>query len=520
MSLYRAFVTVGGLTAISRVLGFLRDVLIAAVLGTGVVADAFVVAFRIPNLFRAFFAEGAFNSAFVPLFAKRLEREGASDARRFAEEALALLTAVLIVFLLLAQFAMPWIVTVIAPGFVDQPEKFGLAVLLTRITFIYLLCISLAALAAGVLNALGRFAAAAAAPILMNIVMGIVLIAAAWLGFYQAPEAGLMLAWAVAFAGFAQLFMLAVAVSRQGMNLRFRLPRITPAMKRLAMLGLPGLVTAGITQINVTVATMIASLQESAVSYLYYADRLNQLPLGIVGIAIGVVLLPELSRQLAANNAPGAMASMNRSLEFALLLALPAAAALMLIPLPIIRVLFERGAFTESDSHAVAAALAAFAAGLPAFVMTRVFLPGFFAREDVRTPMLFAGVGMIANVGLALFLFPRLGHVGLAVAASAAGWVNMLLLLVTLIRRGHFRPDSGFLRRAPLIVLSTAVMGAVLWLAADRVPDYLPSGGDGSLSRTLALAVLIGAGLLAYGAAVQITGAFRYAHLKKAFARG
>lgn len=519
MSLYRAFLTVGGLTGASRVLGFVRDVLTAAVLGTGWVADAFVVAFRIPNLFRALFAEGAFNAAFVPLFAKRLEHEGETEARRFAEEALALLVAALVVTLLLAQLVMPWLVSLIAPGFTDQPEKFALAVVLTRITFIYLLCISLVALAAGVLNALGRFAAAAAAPILLNLVMATVLAIAAWIGFYQAPEAGLMLAWGVALAGFAQLLLLAIAASRQNMNLRFRRPRFTPGMKRLALLGLPGVAAAGITQINVTVGTMIASLQESAVSYLYYADRLNQLPLGIVGIAIGVVLLPELSRQLAANNVQGAMASQNRSLEFALLLTLPAAAALIVIPLPIIQVLFERGAFEAGDSKAVAAALAAYAAGLPAFVMTRVFLPGFFAREDVRTPMIFTAAGMLTNVGLALFLFPRLGHVGLAAAASVAGWLNTSLLFFTLVRRGHFKADKAFARRVPLIVVSAGCMSVALWFIADRLAPYF-APDNGTPTQVLALGVLVGAGMAVYAVSAQVTGAFRYSNFKKAFARG
>lgn len=518
MNLYRAFVTVGGLTAISRVLGFVRDVLTAAVLGTGWVADAFVVAFRIPNLFRALFAEGAFNSAFVPLFSKRLEAEGQAEARRFAEEALALLVAALVVTLIIAQIAMPWVVTAIAPGFTGDAEKFELAVLLTRITFTYLLCISLVALASGVLNALGRFAAAAAAPILLNVVMASVMGVAALLGLHGKPEAGLMLAWGVAFAGFAQLLFIALAAARQRMNLRFRRPRMTPGMKRLLLLGLPGIATAGITQVNITVGTMIASMQESAVSYLYYADRLNQLPLGIVGIAIGVVLLPDLSRRLAANDLPGAMASQNRSLEFALLLALPAAAALVIIPLPIIQVLFERGAFTSTDTLAVAAALAAYAAGLPAFVMTRVFLPGFFAREDVRTPMIFAGAGMIANIVIALYLFPRIGHVGLAISASAAGWLNTLLLFFTLMRRGHFRADRAFARRIPLILLSVGLMGAVLWYLSQELARFF-SPTNGLAVQLGALAMLIGSGVAVYALASQVTGAFRLSNLKKAFAR-
>jgi putative peptidoglycan lipid II flippase len=302
------------------------------------------------------------------------------------------------------------------------------------------------------------------------------------------------------------------------MNLRFRRPRLTPGMKRLILLGLPGIVTAGITQVNITVGTMIASQQASAVSYLYYADRVNQLPLGIVGIAIGVVLLPELSRQLASGNVAGAMASQNRSLEFALLLTLPAAAALMVIPFPIIAVLFERGAFSQGDSMAVAVALAAYAAGLPAFVMTRVFLPGFFAREDIRTPMIFAAAGMVTNIALALILFPRMGHVGLAIAASAAGWLNAMLLFATLVRRGHFRADKAFARRIPLILLSAGLMSAGLWFAERALSPYFEASNAAG-TRLLALALLIGVGALTYAISAQITGAFRYSNLRKAFAR-
>ncbi|NJM33636.1 MAG: murein biosynthesis integral membrane protein MurJ, partial [Rhodomicrobium sp.] len=330
MKLYRSIATVSGFTAISRLLGFVRDMLIAAVLGAGLVADAFFVAFRLPNLFRSLFAEGAFNSAFVPLFTKRLKEDGMETARRFAEEALAVLLFALLFVTIAAEIAMPWLVSFIAPGFADNPEKFDLAVLLTRITFPYLFCMSLTALSAGLLNAMGRFAAAAAAPILLNVITIGAMILAASFHLYNQPEAAMILAWAVTVAGFTQLALLAIMARRQGMDLGFRIPRLTPGVRRLFTLAGPGVVTAGITQINLFIGTMIASLAEGAVSYLYYADRINQLPLGIVGIAIGVVLLPELSQKLAADNPGSAMHSHNRALEFALLLTLPAAAALVI----------------------------------------------------------------------------------------------------------------------------------------------------------------------------------------------
>ncbi len=519
MKLYRSIATVSGFTAISRVLGFVRDMLIAAVLGAGPVADAFFVAFRLPNLFRSLFAEGAFNSAFVPLFSKNLQSAGQNGARNFAEEALAVLLTALLIMTILAEIAMPWLVAFIAPGFGDNPEKFDLAVLLTRITFPYLLCMSLAALAAGILNALGRFAAAAAAPIILNFVLSAALIVAASLGLHDRPEAAMMLAWAVSIAGFAQLAFLAIAARNQDMNLRFRLPRLTPQVNRLFALALPGIATAGITQINLFVGTMIASLAEGAVSYLYYADRINQLPLGIVGIAIGVVLLPELSQKLNGGDAKAAMNSHNRSLEFALLLTLPAAAALCVVPGPIIQVLFERGAFSSADTGAVAAALTAFAIGLPASVLIRVFLPGFFAREDTRTPMIYAGISAAVNIAGSLSLFFVLGHVGIAIATSLAAWTYAVLLGVTLVRRGHFEPDAGVKRRGVLIAVASAVMALALWGASAPLERFF-APGNGIMVQLLALGALIAGGGMVYLAMAQLTGAANYRALWRSMARG
>lgn len=519
MKLYRSIATVSGFTALSRVLGFVRDMLTAAVLGAGPVADAFFVAFRLPNLFRSLFAEGAFNSAFVPLFSKNLQSDGTDGARNFAEEALAVLLVALLFITILAEIAMPWLVAFIAPGFGENPEKFDLAVLLTRITFPYLLCMSLTALAAGILNALGRFAAAAAAPIILNVVLSAAMILAASIGLRDRPEAAVMLAWAVSVAGFAQLAWLAIAAGRQGMNLRFRRPRLTPQVKRLFALALPGIATAGITQINLFVGTMIASLAEGAVSYLYYADRINQLPLGIVGIAIGVVLLPELSQKLNGGDVRAAMTSHNRSLEFALLLTLPAAAALCVVPGPIIQVLFERGAFNAGDTSAVATALAAFAVGLPASVLIRVLLPGFFAREDTRTPMIFAGISASVNIVGSLSLFFVLGHVGIAIATSLAAWTNAILLGATLLRRKHFEPDAALKRRGTLIAVASVVMALALWFAAFPLGSFF-APANGIAVQLLALGVLIAGGGIVYLAVAAATGAANYRSLWRSVARG
>ncbi|MCG8562712.1 MAG: murein biosynthesis integral membrane protein MurJ [Hyphomicrobiales bacterium] len=519
MSLYRSFATVGSLTMVSRVLGFVRDILIAAVLGTGAVADAFFVAFRIPNLFRRVFAEGAFNAAFVPLFSKRLEGEGMSAARRFAEEALALLFATLLVLTALAEIAMPWLMYLIAWGFADTPEKFDLAVLLSRIAFPYLLCMSLVALLSGVLNALGRFAVAAAAPILLNVVLISVMVGVAWAGFGNTPEAGIALSWGVAAAGLLQLVVLGLWARRFGMGLRLRRPRYTASVHRLVCLGLPGVAAASVTQLNIFIGGLIASFQDSAVSWLYYADRIYQLPLGLVGIAIGVVLLPDLSRKLRSGDDAAALASQNRSLELSLLLTLPAAVALAVVPEPIIRVLFERGAFSASDTAATVAALAWFAAGLPAFVLIKVFSPGFFARENTLTPMYYAVASVVVNVAGSLALFPSLGHVGIAIATTAAGWVNALLLAGTLFRQGNFAFDATFRRRAIPIVVSSAVMGLALWGADTALaPWFAPS--NGLFVQVAALGGLVLGGLLVYAAAAQLSGATHLPSLLRGMTRG
>jgi putative peptidoglycan lipid II flippase len=516
MKLYRAFATVGGLTMVSRVLGFARDILIAATLGSGAVADAFFVAFRFPNLFRRLFGEGAFNSAFVPLFAKRLEGEGPQGATAFAEEALAGLLLVLLLLTAVAEIAMPWLMYVLAPGFGSTPEKFDLAVLLTRIAFPYLLCMSLVALLSGALNALGRFTMAAAAPILLNVVLIAAILLAAWLGLANTPQSGMVLAWGVAIAGFVQLGALWVAARRAGLHFRWRAPRLSPDMKHLVRLGVPGLISGGVTQLNIVVGTIIASLQAGAVSYLYYADRLYQLPLGIVGVAIGVVLLPDLSRNLRAGNHHSVMDNQNRSVEFALLLTLPAAVALAVAAEPIIRVLFERGAFRVADTLPTAAALAAFAFGLPAFVLIKVLQPVFFAREDTRTPMRYAIWNMILNVvgSVALFfLFQAVGlmpHVGIAIATTMSGWVNAYLLWLTLKRRGHFQADDRLRRNVAMIAISSLIMGAAVWLAAKAIlaANLLPSVGVAR--QASALALVLTAGLVIYALAIQLTGVIRW----------
>ena len=512
MSLLRSAATVGGTTLISRLLGFLRDVMMASALGTGPIADAFFVAFRFPNMFRSIFAEGAFNSAFVPLFAKRLEGEGAPAARRFAEDALAVLLVALILMTIAAELAMPWIMLVFAPGFSQDPQKFAWAVEFTRIAFPYLLFISLTALQSAILNSLGRFFPGAAAPVMLNVT----LIGAILLLVPLTDNPGRALAWGVAAAGVVQFVWLTISLWRAGMVLRLRLPKLTPDVRRLFRLGVPGVIAGGITQVNLTIGTMIASLQAGAVSWLYYADRIYQLPLAVIGIAIGIVLLPELSRRLRADDGAGASWSQNRAVEFSMLLTVPAAVGAAVLSFDIIRVLFERGAFTRADTEATSLALMIYAAGLPAFVLIKVFQPAFFAREDTKTPLRFAAISIAVNIAVSLALFFPFGFAGIAAGTTVAAWTNTAQLSARLFRKGDFAPDQQLVRRLPLIVMASAGMGAALWFGADALAPFFENG---LLVSIAALAALIASGVLVYGFLCEVTGASRLRDLRRAFTR-
>src|SRR5215469_12584469 len=461
MALLRSVATVGSYTLLSRLVGFVRDILTAAILGAGPVADAFFVAQRLPNLFRSLFAEGAFSAAFVPLFAGTMAAQGTEAARLFAEDALAVLLTALLGFVLIGEIFMPEVMGMIAPGFSAEPGKFDLAVDLARITFPYLLFIALVALQGGVLNSVDRFAAAAATPVLLNLFLIAALLLMRRFGWRD----GRALAWAITAAGFAQFLWLMFSCGRAGLALRLPLPRLTPSVRRTLGVMAPGTLGAGVTQLNLLISTALASLLPSgSVSYLYYADRLNQLPLGVVGIAVGTAILPPLSRQLRLGHAADAVATQNRGVELALLLTLPAAVALALLATPILTVLFQRGAFGPCDTAATAAALAAYAAGLPAFVLVKVLAPAFFARYDTATPVKVAIAAMAANLCLTLILMQFLGHVGIALATTAAGWINALTLLGLLMRRGHFRFDHRARRNLPRVGVAALGMGVILLL--------------------------------------------------------
>ncbi len=505
MSLVRKFATVGGATLGSRIFGFARETLMAAALGTGPMADVFYAAFRFPNLFRRLFAEGAFNAAFVPLFSKEIEANGVEGAKRFSEEVFGVLFSALLVITITMQLCMPLLVRfVIAPGFADDPEKTSLTIRMAIIMFPYLMCMSLTAMMSGMLNSLHHFFAAAIAPIFLNVVMIGVLFYALWNGADPLTTAW-YLSWSVLVAGVLQLAVVYVGVLSAGISIRFRMPRMTPNVKRLLILAVPAAITGGITQINQIIGQAIASGKEGAIAALQYADRIYQLPLGVVGVAVGVVLLPELARALKAGHMKEAEGIQNRSLEFVLFLTLPAAGGLWVLSDAIIRVLYERGAFSAENTAVVASILAIYGLGLPGFVMIKALQPGFSAREDTKTPMRFTIVSVVINSTLAITLFPLVAERGIAAAEAAAGWVNTVLLFSTLLYRGHLKWEWALARRTVLLLVSTAVMCAALMFALGHMGHWL-SPGTRLVQQVAALFALIGLAMIVYFATAFIIG--------------
>ena len=510
--LVRGFISVGAWTLLSRVVGFVRDVMIAAYLGTGPVAQAYLVAFTLPNMFRRFFAEGAFNTAFVPMFAKRLE--AGDDPRGFAEEAFSGLFSVVLVVSLVAHLAMPWLVLAMAAGFVGD-QRFDLAVIYGRICFPYILFISLTALLSGLLNAGGRFMAAAAAPVLMNLILIVAMLMADRFGW----DMGMAMAWSTPVSGLAQLATVWWAARRMGFALRLRRPRLSPDMRRLLAVAAPAVLAGGVVQVNLLVGRQVGSFYDGAIAWLTNADRLYQLPLGVVGIAIGIVLLPDISRRLKAGDGAGGRHAYNRAAEFALFLTVPAGVALIIAAEPLISVLFRRGAFTERDVGPTALALAIYGAGLPAFTLQKVLQPLYFAREDTRSPFRYALGSMLVNAVCALGLAPLIGFSAAAWGTTIAGWTMAAQLWHGARRFGEpAQIDARLARRLPRIVLASAVMGVVIaavMAGMDAAGDLLGQPG----TRYLALAGLVAAGVASYALAGLALGAFRMADLRGGLAR-
>lgn len=507
--LLSGILTVGGWTLMSRVLGFVRDVLIAGFLGPGILMDAYVAAFRLPNMFRRFFAEGAFNAAFVPMFSKRLEAE--EDATGFASLALSGLSLVLLILTGLAMVFMPALVYVTAEGFYGD-ARYDLTIGFGRVVFPYIFFISLAALFSGVLNAAGRFAAAAAAPVLLNIML-VTAMTVAWATGGAVAKA---LIWTIPFAGIAQLVLVWHAADRAGLRIRPVRPRWTPEIAQLVRIAIPAALAGGVVQINLLVGQLVASHYDKAVSWLYSADRLYQLPLGVVGIAVGIVLLPDLSRRLKVDDHTGAREAFSRAGEISLALTIPSAVALMVIPIPLVSVLFERGAFGTDDTAATALAVTIYGLGLPAFVLQKILQPLYFAREDTKSPFRFAVVAMVVNAVVAIGLAYVIGWIAAAIATTLAAWIMVWLLVRGARGFGDVaRFDDRFRQRVLRIVMASALMGLVL---AGVEIILTPMFGMGGL-RWLALLLLIGAGTISYFVSGQLLGAFRLSEFRATLRR-
>jgi len=491
--------TVGGYTLLSRLTGFARDIMLAAILGaTGPVADAFFVALRLPNHFRAIFAEGAFNAAFVPAYAHVHGEKGEVSAKLFADRIFTLLFASQLLLLAAAWFFMPQAMSILAPGFTEDAAQRQLAIELTRITFPYLLLITLVTLYGGILNVMQRFASAAAASIFLNIAMMATLALAAFF-----PTAGHAAAWGVLVSGFLQYCLLAGDLARHGGLPRFAPLRLDEDIRAFFRALGPATIGSMGTQVAMFADTIIATfLSTGALSALYYAERLYQLPIGVIGIAVGTVLLPEMSRRLTANDLDGAMASQRRAFDFTLLFSVPFVAAFLAVPDVITRAVFARGAFSKADAAAAGATLAAYAVGLIPFVMIRSAVSTFYARKDTATPVKASLTGIAVNVLLKIVLMGSLAQVGLALATAVGAWVNLLLVLGFAVRAGYLHLDRALLRSFAKFLLSGVVLGAVLWLAARfAAVQFADLSG---FRDEAALLLLVAVGTVVYGGAVLL----------------
>ncbi len=460
--LIRSSMVYSAFTLVSRVMGFLRDLAISYSMGASstFVADAYNTAWSFPNLFRRIFAEGAFAAAFVPAYSRALEKDGEHFADELAADAMATLAAATLVVTVVAELAMPWLMYAIAPGFAHTPAKFKLAVILTQITMPYLPCMAIYAHLSGVLNARNRFILSGAAPILLNLWTLVTVLPA-----HTARQAAVWGAWGIVIAGISQAALLMWGCKRSGAHVGFRWPRMTPDIKQLIMLAIPGAVAASATQISVFVSGILVSQVNGARSWLFYCDRLYQLPQGLIGVAVGVALLPKLSRSIHAGDETGARGAMDEALLFSMALALPCAVALVTIPFFIIDGLYTRGAFHAYDAHQTANALFCYGWGVPAFVAAQLFNRAFFARQDTKTPMRLGLVSVAVNVAVGVSLFFLIGVPGVAAATTIAWWTNVLMMAVTLARRSYYRPDPKSVSRLLRILAANLALGVVLLAA-------------------------------------------------------
>ncbi len=497
MSIFRSIFTISFYISISRILGFVRDVLIAQYLGVSMLSDAFFAAFRLPNFFRRVFAEGAFNSAFVPIFIEKLQDKKTNHGSLlFVRNIFSLLFYSLLLFTIIFQIFMPFFMKILFPGFFSDPEKSELLIRLSRITIFYLIFISLVSLCSGILNSIGKFAIPASAPILLNGT----LIASIFIFGSFVPNYAYALSWGVFLAGILQFLWLFIFTMKSGFLLYPKLG-ITPEIKKFFRKLAPGIIGANVMQINLLIDSIFASMILGGVSYLYYADRINQLPLAMIGIAIGIALLPALSRKIKSGENAAAIKLQNMALEAGLILVIPATLALTILAHPIISSLFERGKFTSDESFFVANALFFYSLGLPSYVLVKVMEPAFFSRGDTKTPMKIAFVCLVNNAVLNLIFFNfGFGYIGIVLASVASTYLNLTLLITTLRRKKHFHFEKNFVRKLIMILIPSLLMTLTLLL----MREYFQRSD--SMNKIAELTIMIAVGLVTYGVAAYLSG--------------
>lgn len=512
MAFFRSLTTVSGLTFLSRVLGYIRDVCIGSIFGDSGISDAFFVALRLPNIFRRLFAEGALNSSFVPIFTQIYENKGKEKSLHFVNLVFTVLACILLCLVGLFEFGMPFVMKIIAMGFKNDPEKITLAIHFGYLIFPYIFFIALASLCAGVLNSLNRFFAATAAPIILNLFAILAVIS-----YSTHPlSAGYALSFSISLSGIAQFLWVFFACWRAKFPMRFTRIQITEPLKILLKRMLPGIAGGGVYQFNLLISDMIASFVPMAISYLSYADRINQFPLSLIGIAMGTVLLPVFSRQIQGKRYNEAMYMQNRALQFSFALTLPASVALMVISLPIIMTLFEYNKFTHDMSLNVAYILSIISFALPANVVVKIFNAHFFSRGDTEFPVKAAIISMISNVILTLILFQFFSYFGIAVSSTLSSWINMGFLFYGLKRKKHIRFDKRLKKTFPLLCLCSFGMGAFLMEAASILMPYFKAS---FLKSATSLTLLISGGLIVYLMLLKLTKAFTYKEFKEAMSR-
>ena len=508
MKIIKSSLTYSFFTMISRVTGFIRDIIFANYLGSGLIADVFYVAFRFPNTFRRIFSEGAFNSAFVPIYSKLLDEKNNKEASEFAGSSIVILLSATTLIVIMIEIFMPSILALLAPGFIQDQSKFMMLIFSARIIFPFLILVSIVSILSSILNSHGKFALSASVPIILNIILSISVLGAA---FYNNNY----LLWAscgVIIAGFIQVIFLFISLRRNRIIIYLSNKYLSDPIIRFYKLFIPSILSSGILQINILIGTIIASYEIGAVSYLYYADRIYQLPLALIGVALGIVLLPSISKQIKENKKTSIQKTIEKTIVYSMLLAVPASVSLFILPEIIVSFLFERGEFNSFSTYNTSMALKAFSIGLIAFILIKILTPIYFANENSKLPLNFAMVTVILNTALSIYLFISYGFIGIAVATSVSSWVNVLLLYFYLMKKDYFIHSKKIFIPFFIILLVSTILGIYLFILKNV---YLSYNFSNFFYEALFFLTIIFSGIVIYFIMISFYKPFNYVNLKK-----